>query len=137
MREFECAWVVPEPSADEAAQPASLSVHRPPTSADAHPELTSKMTEIYLPSMIAHDRKVVVEGLGPGNRYHYDESRLSIEPTALTPGQIHRVSVKAELVVNSFWDDFGTHVVPAFVLVFSFLVAIVLVKLSETAWSYM
>ncbi|KAH9921814.1 glycoside hydrolase superfamily [Fomitopsis serialis] len=107
---FECAWVVPGPSADE---PASPSVHRPPTSADAHPELTSKVTEIYLPSMIAHDRK--------------SRQTLSIEPAALTPGQVHRVSVKVLL------GDFGTHVVAAFVLLFSFLIAVVLVMLSETA----
>ncbi|KAH9834996.1 glycoside hydrolase superfamily [Rhodofomes roseus] len=134
---FEYEWVVPGPSADAGAQ--SPSVDRPPVTADAHPALKSKVTEIYVPSMIAHDRKVVVEGLASGDHYEYDESRqtLSIEPAALTPGHVHRVSVrvvpplKPEFFVNNFWDDFSGHAVAVIVLVLSFLVALLWVRMSE------
>ena len=125
--EFE--WVVPGPSADHESGP---SIHTPPVTADAHPEVTNKTTEIYFPSMIAHGRKVVVDGLGQGDRYHYDESRqtLSIEPVELVPGRCYRVFVKVvpplkeEFTVNSFWDDFGVSISATVVLVLSFLLAL-------------
>lgn len=130
-------WVVPGPSAVHEPGP---NVHSPPVTTDAHPEITSKTTEVYFPSMIAHGRKVVVDGLGPDDRYHYDESRqtLSIEPAELVPGRSYRVSVKVvpplkeEFTVNSLWDDFGFGIIGIIVLVLSFLLALLLVQASDS-----
>ncbi|KZT63270.1 glycoside hydrolase family 5 protein [Daedalea quercina L-15889] len=138
---FEYEWIVPGPSSDSATSFwDSSSIHNPPVVADAHPKLTSKVTEIFVPSMIAHDRKVVVEGLKQGDRYHYDESRqtLIIEPMALTPGRVHRIAVKVvpplkeEFIVNSLWYDFGSSIIAAVVLVISFMLALLWVRVSET-----
>ena len=134
---LEYEWVVPGPSENHEAGPG---VHSPPVAADAHPEITNKVTEIYFPSLIAHGRKVVVDGLGQGDRYHYDESQqtLSIEPAELVLGKLHRITVKVvpplkeEFNVNSFWDDFGTNVMATVVLVFSFLLALLWVRASNS-----
>lgn len=133
---LEYEWAVPGPSAAHEPGP---NVHSPPVTTDAHPEITSKTTEVYFPSMIAHGRQVVVDGLGPDDRYLYDESRqtLSIEPAKLVPGKSYRVSVKVvpplkeEFTVNSVWDDFGFSIMATIVLILSFLLALVLVRASE------
>ena len=78
--------------------------------------LTSRETEIYLPSMLAHGRKVVVRGLGTGDEYEYDErcQTLTIRVGEGTSGGgRHRIEVTLNppltplFAVNTFWGDFG------------------------------
>jgi len=52
------------------------------------------MTQIFLPAMLAHSRKVVVEGLN-GGKSVYEEARqtLFVKPEDETPGKRHGIVV--------------------------------------------
>ncbi|KAL6302254.1 glycoside hydrolase superfamily [Sparassis latifolia] len=132
--QFTFEWANPQTSGKQetADSGGHASVRRPPLT--DYPALTSKETEIFMPSMLAHSRKVVIAGLHPQDSYHYDESRqtLTIIADDATPGVVHHVTVsldpplKAVFELNSFWSDFGAHVTAAMVLIFAFLVYSVL-----------
>ncbi|KAF8843464.1 glycoside hydrolase family 5 protein [Paxillus ammoniavirescens] len=85
------------------------------TTTTATQEGTARETEIYLPSLIAHGRKLVVEGLAPEDQYIYDESRqtLFVVQGDSAPGKIKKITVsvrpplRPHFDVNTFWDDFG------------------------------
>ncbi|PCH36934.1 glycoside hydrolase family 5 protein [Wolfiporia cocos MD-104 SS10] len=119
---FTFSWTIPDPNAEPVA-PTTALVEKPPLA--GHPVLTSKDTEIFLPSMLAHDRQVIVKGLRENDRYRYDEARQTLTITAadLVPGAVHQIEVslkppiKAAFEVNSFWDDFGGHIIAILVLV--------------------
>ncbi|KAI0922589.1 hypothetical protein AcV5_009520 [Taiwanofungus camphoratus] len=130
--QFTYEWMTPgspsnkNSSADTGA--STISVKNPPSM--GHPPLTSKKTEIFVPSMLVHGRKLVVHGLREKDRYKYEEAQqtLSIITGDLVPGEIRRITVsvepplKAAFEVNSFLDDFGGHIAAIVVLVLSFLV---------------
>ncbi|CCM01373.1 uncharacterized protein FIBRA_03423 [Fibroporia radiculosa] len=132
---FTFEWVVPSDLSKKGSG-ASASVQQPPVA--GHPALTSKDTEIFMPSMLARERQIVIEGLGQDDRYRYDEQRqtLTVTTGALTPGQVHRIVVslkpplKASFEVNSFWDDFGGHILGAAVVISSLLIYILLSNIS-------
>jgi hypothetical protein len=69
-------------------------------------------TEIFVPNLISRDRKLLVKGLGPEDRYHHDESRQTLYITASAPKR-HKIVVTLDpplrpaFRVNSFWGDFG------------------------------
>ncbi|KIJ64803.1 glycoside hydrolase family 5 protein [Hydnomerulius pinastri MD-312] len=72
-------------------------------------------TEIYLPSLITHGRKLVVEGLPSEDKYLYDESRqtLFIVQGDAASGKSRKITVsvwpplRPHFNVNTFWGDFG------------------------------
>lgn len=78
-------------------------------------ESTSRETEIYIPSLIYYGRKLVVDGLGPDDKYAYDESRqtLFIVHSDSSPRKTRKVNVSMQppprgyFYVNTFWGDFG------------------------------
>ncbi|KAF8128604.1 glycoside hydrolase family 5 protein [Boletus edulis] len=76
----------------------------------------SRETEIYVPSLIYHGRKLVVEGLAPDDKYTHDESRQTLfvvvqSNSSPTKSRKIKVSVRPPLRghfhVNTFWGDFG------------------------------
>jgi hypothetical protein len=86
--------------------------------------LTSRESEIFVPSRITHGRKLVVQGLSEGvDRWRYDEQRqtLFIVTGNDTPTFIHRIVVsvdpplKPSFFVNDLWSDFGDWVMAVFV----------------------
>ncbi|KIJ16448.1 glycoside hydrolase family 5 protein [Paxillus involutus ATCC 200175] len=85
------------------------------TTNTATQEGTARETEIYVPSLIAHGRKLVVEGLAPEDQYIYDESRqtLFVVQGDSAPGKIKKIIVsvrpplRPHFDVNAFWGDFG------------------------------
>ncbi|KAI0356759.1 glycoside hydrolase [Trametes cingulata] len=124
--EFSFEWVVPEnaPSANadaDAQRAARASVRDPP--------LKTYRTEIFVPSQLAHGRKLVVKGLKPEDKYAYDEARqtLTIVPHDNAPGTVHRITVgvdplpKPAFEVNDFWSDYGFQVLSVAVFVSSFV----------------
>ncbi|KAF9804686.1 hypothetical protein IEO21_09289 [Rhodonia placenta] len=131
--QFTFEWVIP---GVDSAPPAEASVASPPLA--SHPALTSKDTQIFLPSLLAHSRKIVVQGLKPEDRYRYDEARqtLTITTADLVPGERHSVTVslnpplKDAFTVNSFWDDFGLHVVAATIVLASILIYVIMSMVS-------
>lgn len=77
--------------------------------------LTSRETEVFLPSMLAHGRKVAVRGLNAEDDYEYDETvqTLTIRVNGQVAGNyMHRVVVTFDpplpslFTVNTFWGDF-------------------------------
>ncbi|EJD01855.1 glycoside hydrolase family 5 protein [Fomitiporia mediterranea MF3/22] len=106
---FEFEWIIPSSTSSSS----STSIY-PPTNVASH-RLTSNETEIFLPSMLARGRKVIVRGLEASGEYHYDEAHqtLVIRARSDSPGTIHCIVVeldpplKNEFVVNSFWSDFS------------------------------
>ncbi|OSC99248.1 glycoside hydrolase family 5 protein [Trametes coccinea BRFM310] len=135
--EFTFEWVVPEIAtesalATDARRVARASANDPPRA--GHPPLKTNKTEIFVPSQLAHGRKVVVQGLASEDRYVYDEAHQTL--TILThknePGTVHRIKVsvsplpKPAFVVNDFWSDWGFHVFSAGVFVGSFIIFLLL-----------
>ncbi|RXW11189.1 hypothetical protein EST38_g14666 [Candolleomyces aberdarensis] len=102
-----------------------------PTATSSSSSSTSSLraaeTEIYFPSQLAHSRKLLVQGLEPGDRYIYDEKRQTLfvkcRDTFETPGKRHRIVVdvspsidatiprpKDFFEVNDFSSDFGGYI---------------------------
>ncbi|KIK98867.1 glycoside hydrolase family 5 protein [Paxillus rubicundulus Ve08.2h10] len=85
------------------------------TTTTATQESTARETEIYVPSLIAYGRKLVVEGLAPEDQYIYDESRqtLFVVQGDSAPGKKKKIIVsvcpplRPHFDVNAFWGDFG------------------------------
>ncbi|KAI0658179.1 glycoside hydrolase [Cubamyces menziesii] len=130
-------WAVPEETTEsnkavDANRASRASVHDPPRT--GFPQLKTNKTEIFLPSQLAHGRKVLVRGLKPEDKYTYDEAHqtLTIATQDNAPGAVHRVTVfvdpppKPAFVVNDFWSDWGLHVFTAAAFVLSFIVFLVL-----------
>jgi len=86
--------------------------------------LTARETEIFVPSIITHGRKLVVSGLGTGDKYTYDEARqtLFIVTQDASSGRTHKIIVSVEpplrphFEVNTFLGDFGETIVSGLVL---------------------
>jgi hypothetical protein len=80
--------------------------------------LTSRESEIFVPSRLTHGRQLLVHGLSESDRWRYDERRqtLFIVTDDDTPAYEHRVVVsvypplKPSFFVNDFWSDFGDRV---------------------------
>jgi hypothetical protein len=110
----------------------------PPISGSTKPTtdmipLTSRETEIFVPSLLANDRKLIVTGLSPEDIHVYDENRqtLYIVTRASRPGKTHKIVVtfdpapKPIFEVKSFWDDYGMHILALLAIVVGCLVAYV------------
>ncbi|KAF9531115.1 cytoplasmic protein [Crepidotus variabilis] len=89
--------------------------------------LTSRETEIFVPSQLTHSRKLIVQGLEEGDEWTYDEKRQTlfiVTKNHHEPGIRHQVMVsvypppKPAFFVNDFWSDFGGQVMS---VVFVFL----------------
>ena len=100
----------------DSDRPARLDVSNPPRTLQT--PLTSRESEIFVPSRLTHERQLVVQGLSENDRWRYDERRqtLFIVTDNDTPGLIHRVEVSVDpplrptFFVNDFWSDFGDRV---------------------------
>lgn len=111
-----------------AADHRKATVSEPPRS--GHPHITTLETEIFLPSLITHGRKVVVEGLGPQDGHRYDEHRqtLFIVARDTSPEKIHKIAVSVyppltpPFELNSFWTDFGPRVIALLVVIIGILI---------------
>ncbi|KAG8216122.1 glycoside hydrolase family 5 protein [Butyriboletus roseoflavus] len=87
-------------------------------------ESTSRETEIYIPSLIYHGRKLVVEGLAPDDKYAYDKSRqtLFVVHSDSSPRKTRKINVsvrpplRGHFDVNTFWGDFGELVLSGLVV---------------------
>jgi hypothetical protein len=112
--DFTFEWVIPQ-SSPETAQPPQTrpSVHSSPRA--GHPPLTSNITEIFVPSFIAHGGTVVVHGLSSADSYAYDEAHqtLYVRANDDTPGRVYNIKVSLSpklrpvILVNDFWSDWG------------------------------
>ncbi|KAI0672041.1 glycoside hydrolase [Trametes maxima] len=135
--EFTYEWIVPEDASSAAAaaderRVARASVRDPPRA--GHPALRSNKTEIFVPSQLAHGRKLVVRGLKPEDKHTYDEAHQTLVIVAHdnAPGTVHRVVVgvdplpKPAFEVNDFWGDYGFHVLAAGAGVIAFVVVLVI-----------
>ena len=87
-------------------------------------ECTSRETEIYIPSLIYHGRKLVVEGLAPDDKYAHDESRqtLFVVQSGSSPRKTRKINVsvrpplRGHFHVNTFWGDFGELIISGLVV---------------------
>lgn len=94
-----------------------------------HPRMAALETEIFLPSLIAQGRKVVVRGLDSSDTHVYDESRqtLFIVTRDTDPGRTHKITVSLDppltpgFEVNDFWSDFGPRVIAFLVVIVGIL----------------
>jgi hypothetical protein len=120
--EFIYEWANPDPT--EAPSSGNPTVSKPPRS--GHPTLTARETEIFFPSSLARDRKVVVHGVAVEDSHVYDESRqtLFVLMHDSSPGKVHKISVSLEpplkpaFDLNHFWGDFGPQIFAGFVVTF-------------------
>ena len=98
---------------DESLGSATAKISGPPRS--GHPQITALETEIFVPSLITQNRKVIVEGLDSTDSYRHDESRqtLFIVSRDVNPNKAHKVTVSLsppldpQFELNHFWGDFG------------------------------
>lgn len=128
--DFSYSWVVPGDDARNGSASGGPSTARPPRV--GHPPLTSSVTEIYLPSFLAHGSKILVHGLGKSDDYRYDESvqTLYISAGDNTPGKVYDISVvlsprlRAVFEVNDIWSDFSGHIAAGGVMILAILVYI-------------
>ena len=82
-----------------APRPTSPSVCSPPI--HDHPHIQARETEIFVPSALAHGRRMIVEyGNGETHgstvKYEYDEERQTlflVHQDGTTPGRVHQVKV--------------------------------------------
>ncbi|KAI5119471.1 hypothetical protein M0805_007205 [Coniferiporia weirii] len=122
---FEFEWAIPAAiprGTPSSRMTSSLSIS-PPVQISSH-ELKSRETEIYVPSMLAHGRKVVVRGLEAGDEYDYDEARQTLTIRVLNDdaGARHRIIVTFDpplpspFVANSFFSDFGVWILSVMVV---------------------
>ncbi|KAJ6520077.1 glycoside hydrolase [Mycena sanguinolenta] len=119
-------WATPEEGVASPSTPGKVS--SPPLA--GHPVLSAHETEIYVPSILTKGRKLVVRGLGPDDRYVYDESRqtLFVVSRDNAPGAKHQiqVSVNPPLVpsfeLNDLWSDFGPRIVSLLVVIFGIII---------------
>ncbi|KAJ7337646.1 glycoside hydrolase superfamily [Mycena albidolilacea] len=129
---FVFEWGVPTQE-QKGAAPSASDVGKPTVSSPplaGHPALSATETEIYVPSLLTKGRKLIVRGLGPEDRYVYDERRqtLFVIPRDNAPGTRHRieVSLNPPLVpafeINNFWSDFGARVVALLVVLVGIVV---------------
>jgi hypothetical protein len=87
-----------------------------------HPVLTSRETEVFVPSLLTHGRKLLVTGLSPEDHYVHDEARQTLFIVTRKSTK-HAISVTLDpplqpfFEVNSFWNDFGPRI-------FAFLVVL-------------
>lgn len=121
--EFTYEWVIPGDSI--ASFGSAPSVSHPPQI--GHPQITARETEIFVPSLLTRDRKVIVQGLDPLDTYLHDEGRqtLFILVHDPKPGQRRKVTVSLHpplrplFEVNDFGGDFGPQIIALFGLIFS------------------
>ncbi|KAF8630871.1 hypothetical protein AX17_005230 [Amanita inopinata Kibby_2008] len=140
--EFTFEWAIPENSNGDAKESetsrnidTAFGVSNPLL--NDHPTLTSRETEIFLPSLLTRGRKVIVKGLSQQDSWLYDESRqtLFVVTKDTTPGKKHKIEVSVNppprpaFDLNDLWTDFGGHLLATGIL----LAAIVLFMLS-TSW---
>jgi hypothetical protein len=88
--------------------------------------LTARETEIFVPSLITHGRKLVVSGLGAGDKYTYDEARQTLfivtQDASSASGRMHKIVVsvnpplRPHFEVNTFWGDFGETILSGLVV---------------------
>jgi hypothetical protein len=121
---FTFEWAEPDPEHKPSA-PATAS--SPPLNSAVS---SSRDTQIYIPSMIAHGRKVVVKGLQSGDVHRYVEELQTLFVTTRdgAPGSVHRIEVevdpplKAPWAINDFWTDFGVWAWTVLAAILSFIV---------------
>lgn len=123
--EFTYEWANPDPTETPAGGNPEIS--KPPRS--DHLTLTARETEIFIPSSLACDRKIIVRGLTARDSYIYDESRQTL--FVLTDnsnfGEIHKITVsllpplKSAFDLNDFAGDFGIQIFAAFGFVLSLI----------------
>ncbi|KAH7928854.1 glycoside hydrolase family 5 protein [Leucogyrophana mollusca] len=128
--EFTYEWICPD-SLPSAVSGSSGTVSKPPHT--GHPIITARETEIFVPSLITHGRKVVVDGLGPEDKYFHDETRqtLFIVTHDTSPGKRYKITfsvqppLRSTFAVNTFWGDFGELVTSGSVVFLGILVFII------------
>ena len=122
---FEFEWAIPTSDSSQALSSSSIS---PPLHIPNH-SLTSNETLIFLPSMLAQGRKIVVKGLSEDDSYQYDRTHqtLTIRTADNAPGKAHRVDVSLDppldpmFVVNTFWSDFRGYILAFVVALYAIL----------------
>lgn len=120
---FELEWTLPTGVSDAA----STKVDAPPALPDH--TLTSFQTEIFVPAMLSHGRRLVVRGLQSDDRYSYDIEKQTLTVTLgdRTPGRNVRISVSLdppqapEFEVNTFSGDFGIWIASFFAIIIAML----------------
>ncbi|KAG6330398.1 hypothetical protein ID866_8691 [Astraeus odoratus] len=88
---------------------------RPGSEGETQVVCAARETEIFVPSLLTHGRKLEVEGLQPGDSYVHDESRQTLfvvhGPSAV--GEVRKITVsvwpplRPTFQVNTFLGDFG------------------------------
>ncbi|KAI6041477.1 glycoside hydrolase family 5 protein [Pisolithus marmoratus] len=94
----------------------------------------ARETEIFVPSLLTHGRKLKIEGLEPDDTFTHDESRqtLFIVHGTSAPSKMRKVTVfvwpplRPTFQLNTFWGDFGELIISGLVV---FIGTFILVKL--------
>ncbi|KAJ7118441.1 glycoside hydrolase [Mycena crocata] len=123
---FVFEWAVP--SEEKTASSPVAKTSSPPLA--GHPKITATETEVFVPSYLTKGRKVIVRGLGPDDRYIYDESRqtLFFVPRNNAPGTKHRIQVslnpplEASFELNDLWSDFGARIISFLVVIIGIII---------------
>lgn len=123
--EFTFEWANTSPEGDASRGRATIS--GAPRS--GHPRITALETEIFLPSLIAQGRKVIVEGLDADDTHIYDERRqtLFIVARDTDPKKVHKITVSVypplspTFEINSIWTDFGPRIIAFVIMIIGIL----------------
>ncbi|KAG5635943.1 hypothetical protein H0H81_009592 [Sphagnurus paluster] len=107
-----------------------------------HPKVTTRETEIFVPSLLTVGRKLIVKGLEPGDTYIHDERRqtLFILTRDADPRTVHNITVSVHppfrrlpFELNDFWSDFGPRIISLGVVVVGVIMFILLMRYGPRA----
>jgi hypothetical protein len=129
--DFDYQWMVPDNDASDTGAIGGPSTTNPPKT--GHPPLTSSVTEIFIPSFLAHGSKVIVRGLAKDDTFYYDELKQTLYITVAdnTPGKVYTIAVvlsprlRAVFEVNNFWSDFGGRIAAGGVVILAIIVSLI------------
>lgn len=128
--EFSFEWMKPSTKATPK-HPASVS--HPPL--NGHPEITSRLTEFFVPLQLVKDKKYVValDGAAQGSKWWYDAAHQTLfveqpDPASIPEGAKYRVIfglapvAAAKWPMKTIWEDFAPYYVPVLAAIIAILV---------------
>lgn len=132
--EFSFEWAKPYSTASmsTAIQQEKAEVSRPPL--HGHPEITSRLTEFYIPQQLIKGKKYVValDGAAQGSKWWYDAGMQTLfveqpDPATIPDGAKYRLvfgltpALKPKWPVRNHWQDFAFYYLSVLAVIASIL----------------
>jgi len=130
--EFSFEWVKPGATVGGKRANRRASISHPPL--NGHPEITSRLTEFFIPQQLVQDKKFVValDGAAQGSKWWYDASHQTLfieqpDPMSIPDGSKYRVIFglapvpPAKWSMKTIWEDFAPYYLPVLAAVLAIM----------------